>query len=222
MKKVAFIKTVILIIIFVNIFTVSLKLKLFADLNNIEQKIEQIKITIANLPKDFSTKTVDNLILLCNDVINYEPKNIDAYIYLAVCYYLKRNIDKGIEILSKSLIFDSKNANVYFLRGYGYYGKAKKIEKHNERISYLNRAIIDFNKTLSLEQNYQSIKVQNNFVEVTGVMFYVGICYKLKGDLVKAKETFQIIIDKYPNGDWAPEAKKEMEYLLQNEVKTRK
>lgn len=179
---------------------------------DVTQKLEQIKNTIANLPKDFSNNTVENLISSCNDIINLDSKNTDAHIYLAVCYYFKRDIDRGIEILNKSLSLDSNNSNIYFLRGYGYYGKAIKMIKE-EKISCLNKAILDFDKSLSLNPNYESIKVQKETVEITEVMFYIGLCYKEKGDILKAKETFQKIIDKYPNGDWTPEAKSELEHI---------
>ena len=160
------------------------------------QKLEQIKNTIANLPKNFSNETIENLISQCKDIITTDTNNVDVYICLSTCYYLKNDIDRGIEATDKILSLDSKNTHGYFLKGFGYYGKGLKEKDINKRENYLDAAILNLNKTLSLNPNYESIKVQVQVIDASQILLNMGVCYKLKRDLVKAKETFQIILDK--------------------------
>lgn len=172
--------------------------------------INEVKETLINLPEDLSlsSATIDSLITKCEGVIKTDEKYIDAYIYLSVCYLLKKEFNPGIQAAEKVINLDSVNPDGYFLRGFAFFVSSLQ----GDTTSFA-KAIPDLDKVLFLKPDYKAPEVANKKAEVSDILFWEALSYVELGEHEKAKEILTNLIEKYPESTAAKSAQHELKRL---------
>ncbi|WIH89606.1 tetratricopeptide repeat protein [Brachyspira pilosicoli] len=101
---------------------------------------EELKNKILNLIEE---KHIEEAINLCNESIEKDNKDEDAYFYIAICKFDLKNYEESIKYFNKVIELNPNNEKAYFYRG---------IDKNY--IGLYNDAINDFSIAISIIDSY--------------------------------------------------------------------
>ena len=70
---------------------------------------------------EISESQPDSALIICDNVLELEPYNLDIFMLKVNIYLMLDKIDKVFEAFDQQILNDSTNANIYFARGCLYY-----------------------------------------------------------------------------------------------------
>jgi tetratricopeptide (TPR) repeat protein len=99
---------------------------------------------------------VEQAIIYLNQAVQYNPQNVSVKNLLAVCYFEKKEIKKGTELLEESLELDGAYFETYFIYGQWQYfnGKFETARFYLEKAMYYHPDFLDIKMYLLVTYHF--------------------------------------------------------------------
>lgn len=157
--------------------------------------LNEVKEVIISLPKDasLSSSVINSLIGKCEEIVKTDEKFAEGHLYLGICYLAKENFDKTIEAGSNVIGLNAKKPDGYFVRGLALMLKSLK-----QGSTSFVEPITDFEKVISIDPDYRNPTLGINVAYASKILLLVGNMHMKSNQIEKAKESFTILVEKYP------------------------
>jgi len=175
-----------------------------ADFN---QQVNSIRQAIARENPPLDSDELNTIIQQCESLLAEEPKSLEVLCLTSICYALKDDIDTALVFTTRALEISPDYPDALAFHGFLLYGKSR------QEPAYLSETVDTLKKLLTVAPDYRGPVIQGYSSDITEYMYHLGRAYTEMEDKDSAREVFQQILQKYPDGRWAPMAELSLKRL---------